>query len=43
MVSNAIEMDLQELLATLERLRREHAQDDDYLKLRAALPADWPL
>ena len=43
MVSNAIEMDLQELLATLERLRREHSQDDDYLKLRAALPADWPL
>ena len=43
MVSNAIEMDLQELLATLERLRRDHARDSDYVKLRSALPADWPL
>jgi ElaB/YqjD/DUF883 family membrane-anchored ribosome-binding protein len=43
MVSNAIEMDLQELLDTLERLQREHAQDADYQKLRSALPPDWPL
>jgi hypothetical protein len=43
MVSNAIEMDLQELLTTLERLRRDHAHDTDYQKLRSALPADWPL
>jgi hypothetical protein len=43
MVSNTIEMDLQELLSTLERLRREHAQDEEYVKLRRALPADWPL
>jgi hypothetical protein len=43
MVSSAIEMDLQDLLDTLERLRREHAQDADYQKLRSALPADWPL
>jgi hypothetical protein len=43
MVSNAIDMDLQELLETLERLRHEHASDPDYQKLRSALPADWPL
>ena len=43
MVSNAIEMDLQELLETLERLRRDHAQDTAYQRLRSALPADWPL
>ncbi len=43
MVSNAIDMDLDELLATLERLRREHADDQEYQKLRAALPADWPM
>ena len=43
MVSNAIEMDLQELLTTLERLRRDHAQDPAYQKLRAALPEDWPM
>jgi hypothetical protein len=43
MVSNAIEMDLQELLTTLERLRRDHAHDPEYVKLRGGLPADWPL
>ena len=43
MVSNAIEMDLQELLETLERLRREHARDADYRRLRSALPEEWPL
>ncbi len=43
MVSNAIKMDLEELNATLERLRLEYAQDSDYVKLRRALPADWPL
>ena len=43
MVSNTLEMDLEELYATLERLRVEHAQDPEYIKLRAALPSDWPL
>ena len=43
MVSNAIDLDLVELLATLERLRVEHAHDPDYVKLRKALPEDWPL
>ena len=43
MVSSAIDMDLLELYATLERLRVEHAADPDYRQLRQALPADWPL
>ena len=43
MVSSALEMDLEELLDTLERLRREHASDPEYQELRSALPADWPL
>jgi hypothetical protein len=43
MVSNAIDMTLVDLLATLERLRVEHAQDEDYVKLRRVLPGDWPL
>jgi hypothetical protein len=43
MVSNALDMSEEELYATLERLRVEHAADADYVKLRAALPADWPL
>ena len=43
MVSNALDMSEEELYATLERLRVEHAADPDYVKLRGALPADWPL
>jgi hypothetical protein len=43
MVSSALDMDLEELYATLERLRVEHGQDADYQQLRRALPADWPL
>jgi hypothetical protein len=39
MVSNAIDMTLVDLLATLERLRVEHAQDQEYLKLDGALRA----
>jgi hypothetical protein len=43
MVSNAIDMDLLELYATLERLRVEHGDDPEYQKLRKVLPVDWPL
>ena len=43
MVSSAIDMTLVDLLATLDRLRVEHAQDKDYIVLRKALPQDWPL
>jgi hypothetical protein len=43
MVSNAIDMTLVDLRTTLERLRVEHAQDQDYIKLRKVLPQDWPV
>jgi hypothetical protein len=43
MVSNAIDIDSADLYATLERLRVEHAQDPEYMKIRNQLPADWPL
>ena len=43
MVSNALDMSLEELYATLERLRVESATDPDYVKLRSDLPADWPV
>ena len=43
MVSSAIDMTLVDLLATLERLRVEHAQDQEFVQLRRALPEDWPL
>ena len=43
MVSNALDMDLEELYTTLERLRVEHADDPEYAQLRSALPSEWPL
>jgi hypothetical protein len=43
MVSSAIDMDLQELLDTLERMRREAGNDPEYRELRSQLPADWPM
>lgn len=43
MVSNALDLDLQELLNTLERLRREFGRNPEYQKLRKDLPDDWPM
>ena len=43
MVSSTLELDVEELYATLERLRVEHADDSEYQQLRRQLPADWPL
>jgi hypothetical protein len=43
MVSNTLKMRLEDLLATLERLRRESGQDPEYQELRRELPADWPM
>jgi hypothetical protein len=43
MVSSTLDMTLDELLATLERLRLSHADDPEYAALRSALPPDWPV
>lgn len=43
MVSSSLDMQLVELLATLERLRASSSDDPAYQGLRAALPEDWPL
>lgn len=43
MVSSATDMDLQDLLVALRRIRREYAADPEYRKLRAELPKAWPL
>jgi len=43
MVSNTLKIDLQELLNTLKRLRKEHGKDADYHAIRRDLPKDWPL
>ncbi len=43
MVSNTLEMDLQDLLDTLERLRRKFGKSPEYQKLRREFPDDWPI
>ena len=43
MVSNTLEMDLQDLLDTLERLKRKFSKTPEYKKLRRELPDDWPI
>ena len=43
MVSNSLNMDLQELLDTVKRLYKEHSGTEEYRKFRKDLPKDWPL
>lgn len=43
MVSNTLEMELEELVATLKRIGETCGEDPDYQKLRAPLPDDWPV
>ena len=43
MVSSALKMELDELLDTLTRFRREFADDPEYQRLRGELPAHWPM
>jgi hypothetical protein len=43
MVSNSLDMALQDLLAMLGRLQRNCREDPEYQELRRALPEDWPL
>ena len=43
MVSSALNMELQELLDTLARVRREFSDSPEYQLLRQRFPADWPM
>lgn len=43
MVSNTLEIDLQELLDTLDRVRREFADTPEYQEWRRQFPDDWPI
>jgi hypothetical protein len=43
MVSNSLHIDLQDLLGTIARMRKEHSGDAEYQKLRRELPESWPL
>ena len=43
MVSSAVDMTKAELVRTLTRIKREHADDPEYKELRKALPKAWPV
>jgi hypothetical protein len=43
MVSNSLDMELQEMLDMLSRLQSECGDDPEYQELRRALPEEWPL
>jgi hypothetical protein len=43
MVSNTLEIDLDELIGALKRIRREHASDPEYRELRGNFPKSWPM
>lgn len=43
MVSNSLDMELQELLDMLRHLQRDYGEDPEYQELRRALPEEWPL
>jgi hypothetical protein len=43
MVSNSLDMELQELLDMLGRLQRDCREDPEYQGLRRELPDEWPL
>jgi hypothetical protein len=43
MVSNAVKMSHQDVIAALKRLRAQHSDDPEYKKLRKDLPKEWPI
>ncbi len=43
MVSNAIDMELPDLIKALKRISRTYRADPEYKKLRGALPEEWPI
>ena len=43
MVSNTLNIELQELLDTLAGMSRDFSDEPEYRELRADLPQEWPL
>jgi hypothetical protein len=43
MVSSVLNIEAEELLAMLQRMREEYADDPEYVALRAVLPVEWPI
>ena len=43
MVSSVLGKSAEEILAELQRLHDEYADDPEYQEMRSHLPADWPI
>ena len=43
MVSNAVKMSEDDVIAALKRLRADYSDDPEYKKLRKDLPKEWPI
>ena len=43
MVSSAVKMEEEDVIAALKRLRSRHRADPEYKKLRKDLPKRWPI
>jgi hypothetical protein len=43
MVSNALNLDIEELLDVLRHIKKSFARSPEYKELRQDLPADWPM
>jgi len=43
MVSNSLNMDLEELLGALKRLKRAFSDTPEYKAMRKEVPKDWPM
>ncbi len=43
MVSNSLNIELQELLDTMAGISRDFSDDTEHHELRADLPKEWPL
>ncbi len=43
MVSNSLNMDLQELLKSLQRIKRQYGKSPEFQDWRKQVPKDWPV
>ncbi len=43
MVSNSLNMDLQELLKSLQRIKRAHGKSPEFQDWRKQVPKNWPI
>jgi len=43
MVSNSMDMSLEDLLAALRKIKREYGKSEEYRNWLKELPEDWPI